>query len=112
MSRFFSFVLIPVLALVLLFGIQVKPAFAQSGVDGLGNIATDFFADLQGILQGIALAAAAVSFLTLGMIYVLSTWPPVAQYKAQHPDLMQNVITGLVIILFVSGGTLAGLIAF
>jgi hypothetical protein len=100
------------LAIISLLLMQATPSFAQTGVDGLGNVATDFFADLQGILQGIALAAAAVSFLTLGMIYVLSTWPPVAQYKAQHPDLMQNVIVGLVIILFVSGGTLAGLIAF
>jgi hypothetical protein len=112
MSRFWSRRGILMLAMVALLCLQVAPTFAQSGVDGLGDIATDFFADLQGILQGIALAAAAVSFLTLGMIYVLSTWPPVAQYKAQHPDLMQNVITGLVIILFVSGGTLAGLIAF
>lgn len=88
----------------------IAPTLAQ-GSD-LGGVATDFFTELQGVLQGIALAAAAVSFLTLGLIYVLSTWPPVAQYKAQHPDLMQNVVIGLVIILFVSGGTLAGLVAF
>ena len=112
MSRFFSHRTLFIFVIVLLFGLQVAPAFAQTGVDGLSDIATNFFNDLQSILQGIALAAAAVSFLTLGMIYVLSTWPPVAQYKAQHPDLMQTVITGLIIILFVSGGTLAGLIAF
>jgi hypothetical protein len=85
------------------------PTFAQTDI---GNAAETFFTDVQNILQGVALAAAAVSFLTLGLIYVLSTWPPVAQYKAQHPELMQNVVIGLVIILFVSGGTLAGLIAF
>jgi hypothetical protein len=109
MSHFFSHRGILIVVMILLLGLQVVPTFAQTGV---GDIATNFFTDLQGILQGIALAAAAVSFLTLGMIYVLSTWPPVAQYKAQHPDLMQNVIVGLIIILFVSGGTLAGLIAF
>ena len=112
MSRLFSHRGIFILVMILLLSLQVAPTFAQTGVGGIGDIATNFFTDLQGILQGIALAAAAVSFLTLGMIYVLSTWPPVAQYKAQHPDLMQNVITGLIIILFVSGGTLAGLIAF
>jgi hypothetical protein len=85
------------------------PVLAQ---DTIGDAATGFFTDVQNVLQSIALLAAAVSFLTLGLIYVLSTWPPVAQYKAQHPELMQNVIIGLVIILFVSGGTLAGLIAF
>lgn len=85
------------------------PTLAQGSI---GDAATGFFTDVQNVLQGIALLAAAVSFLTLGLIYVLSTWPPVAQYKAQHPELMQNVIIGLVIILFVSGGTLAGLIAF
>jgi hypothetical protein len=85
------------------------PTLAQ---DTIGDAATGFFTDVQNVLQSIALLAAAVSFLTLGLIYVLSTWPPVAQYKAQHPELMQNVIIGLVIILFVSGGTLAGLIAF
>jgi len=95
------------LIFVLLMG--VIPTLAQGN---LGDTAQSFFTDLQGILQGVALAAAAVSFLTLGLIYVLSTWPPVAQYKAQHPDLMQNVVIGLVIILFVSGGTLAGLVAF
>ncbi len=42
----------------------------------------------------------------------LSTWPLVAQYMAQHPDMMQNVIIGLVMILFVSGGALAGLVVF
>lgn len=99
-------------ATLAIFSLTTVPTFAQSGVGGLGGVATNFFNELQGILQGVALAAAAVSFLTLGMIYVLSTWPPVAQYKAQHPDLMQNVIVGLAIILFVSGGTLAGLIAF
>jgi len=111
MSRFWSGRGVALLAVMLLC-LHVAPTFAQSGIDGLGGVATDFFTDLQGILQGVALAAAAVSFLTLGMIYVLSTWPPVAQYKAQHPDLMQNVIIGLIIILFVSGGTLAGLVAF
>jgi hypothetical protein len=85
------------------------PVLAQ---DTIGDAATGFFTDVQNVLQSIALLAAAVSFLTLGLIYVLSTWPPVAQYKAQHPELMQNVIIGLVSILFVSGGTLAGLIAF
>jgi hypothetical protein len=87
------------------------PIFAQAG----GNVeqtVTGFFDGVQSLLQGVAVAAAATSFLTLGLIYMLSTWPPVAQYKAQHPDLMQNIIVGLVIILFVSGGTLAGLIAF
>ena len=66
---------------------------------GLGDTATSFFEELQTVLQGIALAAAAVSFLTLGLIYILSTWTPVAQYKAKHPDMMQNVIIGLVMIL-------------
>jgi hypothetical protein len=99
--------LVTLLILVLL----AVPSFAQSG-SGVGDVASGFFDEVQSVLQGIALAAAAVSFLTLGLIYVLSTWPPVAQYKAQHPDLMQNVIIGLLIILFVSGGTLAGLIAF
>ena len=96
----------------LVMSLSASPVWAQSGVSGLGDTATSFFTELQSVLQGIALAAAAVSFLTLGLIYVLSTWPPVAQYKAQHPDLMQNVIVGLVMILFVSGGALAGLIAF
>lgn len=100
------------LGLSVLLLLSATPAFAQTGVDGLGDVATGFFDQLQGVLQGVALAVAAVSFLTLGMIYVLSTWPPVAQYKAQHPELMQNVIVGLIIILFVSGGSLAGLIAF
>ena len=100
-------------AIVLLaLSLSAAPAFAQSGVGGLGDTATSFFDELQTVLQGIALAAAAVSFLTLGLIYILSTWPPVAQYKAQHPDMMQNVIIGLVMILFVSGGALAGLVAF
>jgi hypothetical protein len=100
------------LGMLLVFLFSSTPVWAQQGAGGLGSAATSFFTDLQGILQGVALAAAAVSFLTLGLIYVLSTWPPVAQYKAQHPDLMQNVVIGLIIILFVSGGTLAGLVAF
>jgi hypothetical protein len=99
-------------AALLVLSLSAAPALAQSGVGGLGNTAESFFNELQTVLQGIALAAAAVSFLTLGLIYILSTWPPVAQYKAQHPDMMQNVIIGLVMILFVSGGALAGLIAF
>ena len=97
-----------VILVVLLLALTAVPAFAQD----VEEVATGFFADLQGVLQGIALAAAAVSLLTLGLIYMLSTWPPVAQYKAQHPDMMQNIIIGLLIILFVSGGTLSGLIAF
>jgi len=97
-----------VILVIVLLALTAVPAFAQD-VEG---VATGFFADLQGVLQGVALAAAAVSLLTLGLIYMLSTWPPVAQYKAQHPDMMQNIIIGLLIILFVSGGTLTGLIAF
>lgn len=96
------------IVLVMILFVVVQPAFAQD----VETVATGFFNDLQSILQGIALAAAAVSLLTLGLIYMLSTWPPVAQYKAQHPDLMQNIIIGLLIILLVSGGTLAGLISF
>jgi MFS superfamily sulfate permease-like transporter len=93
---------------MVLLAVSIVPVQAQN----VEEVATSFFGDLQQVLQGIALAAAAVSLLTLGLIYLLSTWPPVAQYKAQHPDLMQNIIIGLLIILFVSGGTLAGLIAF
>jgi hypothetical protein len=102
--RRFRFTLVFVVAAV-----SSLPAWAQSNI---GDTANNFFSDLQNILQGVALAAAAVSFLTLGLIYVLSTWPPVAEYKARHPELMQNVIIGLLIILFVSGGTLAGVIVF
>jgi hypothetical protein len=100
-----------------LFGVllclSVTPVLAQGGgLEGVGDAATDFFDTLQTILQGLALSAAAVSLLTLSLIYLLSTWPPVAQYKAQNPDMMQNVIIGLFLILLVSGGILAGLIAF
>jgi hypothetical protein len=37
MSRFFSHRVLFILVIVLLFGLQVAPAFAQTGVDGLGN---------------------------------------------------------------------------
>ena len=104
LPRRMTLIMVVIMGLTLL----TAPALAQD----VEEVATGFFADLQGVLQGIALAAAAVSLLTLGLIYMLSTWPPVAQYKAQHPDMMQNIIIGLLIILFVSGGTLTGLIAF
>jgi hypothetical protein len=101
------------LAVVLLLCLLVpSSAFAQGGVEGLGDVTNDFFASVQDVLQAVALTVAVVSLLTLGMIYMLSTWPPVAQFKQQNPDMMQNIIVGLVIILFVSGGSLAGLITF
>jgi len=97
---------------VLLLALMAAPALAQSGVGGLGDTVESFFTEMEGVLQGIALAAVAVSMLTIGLIYTLSSWPPVAQYKANHPDLMQNLIIGMFLILFVAGGTLASLIAF
>jgi hypothetical protein len=40
MSRFFSHRVLFIFVIAMLFGLQVAPAFAQTGVDGLGDIAT------------------------------------------------------------------------
>lgn len=50
-----------VILVVLLLALTAIPAFAQD----VERVATNFLADLQGVLQGIALAAAVMSLLTL-----------------------------------------------
>jgi hypothetical protein len=92
------------LSVLLLMALTV-PLYAQ--IEEVSDIAVSFMEGMQSMLQAISVIAVAVSALTLGLIYVLSTWPPVAQYKAQHPDLMQNLIVGCCLIAAVGSGVFA-----
>ena len=96
------------LALINIF-IIVGSVSAQADVEGQ---VTDFFATIESLMIAVASSAAVIGFLGLALMYLSSSIPFMAEWKQENPKAARNVIMGLVILIFVGGGGLVGLLSF
>lgn len=69
-----------------------------------------FFNDFKDIMKIIAPTCAFIGLLGAGIIYVGSGWGPIARVKQNNPDLMNNLLLGMCIML--AAGTVSSFIVF
>jgi hypothetical protein len=89
--------------------IVVGPVSAQEEITGQVE---DFFQTIEDLMTAIATSAAVIGFLGLALMNLGSSIPFMAEWKQENPKAARNVITGLIILIFVGGGGLVGLLSF
>jgi len=65
----------------------------------------DLFGDIQAVAQIIAPIAAIIGFIGLGVMYMGASWPIVSDWKRDNPKAANNVVIGLLFIVFASSVT-------
>lgn len=85
------------------------PVYAQSDVAGQVE---DFFQTIEDLMVAVATSAAVIGFLGLALMNLGSSIPFIAEWKQENPKAARSVITGLIILIFVGGGGLVGLLSF
>jgi hypothetical protein len=73
---------------------------------------TDFFQTIEDVMIAIATSAAVIGFLGLALMNLGSSLPIMAEWKQENPKAARSVIMGLIILIFVGGGGLVGLLSF
>jgi hypothetical protein len=96
------------LAVVILL-VMVGPVSAQADVAGQVE---GFFTTIEDLMITVATSAAVIGFLGLALMNLGSTIPFIAEWKQENPKAARSVITGLLILIFVGGGGLVGLLSF
>lgn len=71
-----------------------------------------FFTDVEDIMLAVATSAAVIGFIGLAVMYLGSSFPLIASWKAENPKAANNVVIGLMILVFVGGGTLTAFLSF
>ncbi len=104
MKRHLS-ILLAILVLLIVAG----PVSAQADVEGQ---VTDFFTTIEDLMIAVATSAAVIGFLGLALMNLGSSIPFIAEWKQENPKAARSVITGLLILIFVGGGGLVGLLSF
>jgi hypothetical protein len=69
-----------------------------------------FFNDIKALLQIIAPICAFIGLVGAGIIYTGSSWPVIGKLKRDNPDLMNNILVGMGVLL--AAGTISSLIVF
>ena len=70
----------------------------------------NFFGDFKTTMQFIAPIAVVIGCIGIGLMYVLSPIPMVAQWKQQNPTAFSALFIGIFILI--GAGTVASLISF
>ena len=99
-KRTLVLLLIPVLAV---------PVSAQADVTGQVE---GFFQTIENLMMAVATSAAVIGFIGLAIMNLGSSIPFVAEWKQENPKAARSVVMGLVILVFVGGGGLVGLLSF
>jgi hypothetical protein len=99
----------PKLVILAILLIAVAPVSAQA--DPMASV-EGFFADLEGLMQAVATSAAIIGFMGLALMNFGSSIPFLAEWKQENPKATRNVISGLIILIFVGGGGLVGMLSF
>lgn len=72
----------------------------------------DFFTTIEDLMMAVATSAAVIGFIGLAIMNLGSSIPFVAEWKQENPKASRSVVTGLIILIFVGGGGLVGLLSF
>ncbi len=71
----------------------------------LSQAVQDLFNDIQDVAQIIAPIAAIIGFIGLGVMYMGSSWPIVGDWKRDNPKAANQVVIGLLFVVFASSVT-------
>lgn len=94
---------------LLILTIATSPVYAQS--DPVASV-EGFFTTVEDLMMAVATSAAVIGFIGLAIMNLGSSIPFVAEWKQENPKAARSVITGLIILIFVGGGGLVGLLSF
>lgn len=76
----------------------------------LATAIEQFFGDVQTAAQTIAPLVAVIGFIRLGVMYMGSSWPLIGDWKRDNPKAANQVVMGLIFVIFAS--TVTTLISF
>ncbi|MEL7433511.1 MAG: hypothetical protein AAFN11_06160 [Chloroflexota bacterium] len=71
-----------------------------------------FFTTIEDMMMAVATSAAVIGFIGLAIMNLGSSLPFIADWKQENPKAARSVIMGLVLLIFVGGGGLVGLLSF
>ena len=92
----------------LILAVVTSPVYAQDPVASV----EDFFTTVENLMMAVATSAAVIGFIGLAIMNLGSSIPFVAEWKQENPKAARSVVTGLIILIFVGGGGLVGLLSF
>ncbi len=71
----------------------------------LSTAVQGLFNDIRDVAQIIAPIAAIIGFIGLGIMYMGSSWPIVGDWKRDNPKAANQVVIGLLFVIFASSVT-------
>lgn len=71
----------------------------------LSTAIQDLFGDIRDVAQLIAPIAAVIGFIGLGVMYMGSSWPLIGDWKRDNPKAANQVVIGLLFVVFASSVT-------
>ena len=71
----------------------------------LSQAVQDLFNDIRDVAQIVAPIAAVIGFVALGIMYLGFSWPILASWKQENPRAANQVVIGLLFIIFASSVT-------
>ena len=71
----------------------------------LSDAIQQLFTDIRDVAQIIAPLAAVIGFLGLGLLYMGSSWPIIGDWKKDNPKAANQVVVGLLFVIFASSVT-------
>ena len=98
----------PLLLTVGILALVVAPAYAQD----VGAQIETFFADVEAVMMAVATSAAVIGFIGLAIMYLGSSIPLIANWKQENPKAANQVVMGLLLLIFVGGGALTAMLSF
>ena len=71
----------------------------------LATAIEQFFGDVETAAQTIAELVSVIGFIGLGIMYMGSSWPLVGDWKRDNPKAANQVVIGLLFVIFASSVT-------
>jgi hypothetical protein len=97
-----------VIVCALVSSLLVLPVSAQD----VGAQVESFFADVENVMMAVATSAAVIGFIGLAIMYLGSAIPLIANWKQENPKAANQVVVGLLMLIFVGGGALTAMLSF
>lgn len=98
----------PILTAAILSSLLAYPIAAQD----VGGQVEAFFTDVENVMMAVATSAAVIGFIGLAIMYLGSAIPLIANWKQENPKAANQVVVGLLMLIFVGGGALTAMLSF
>jgi hypothetical protein len=85
--------------------LPMQRAIEEETLLDLSTAIEQFFGDVQAAAQTIAPLIAAIGFIGLGVMYMASSWPLIGDWKKDNPKAANQVVMGLLFVIFASSVT-------